>query len=106
MAECAARLASLVRAASSLSGRPHLRRPPPRESLLFLLEQEDVPGGGAESPAPNRAIKDGIGNVGITILPALDMSITRSATIHGSEGYAITKAAARRGVTGAAWRFV
>src|SRR3972149_139426 len=49
MAECAARLASLVRAASGLSGRPHLRRPPPRESLLFLLEQEDVPGGGTGS---------------------------------------------------------
>ena len=62
--------------------------------------------GWAESNDPNRATKDVIGNVGITILPALDLSITRSATIHGSEGYAITKAAARRGVADEAWKLL
>jgi ABC-type glycerol-3-phosphate transport system substrate-binding protein len=62
--------------------------------------------GWAESQDPNRATKDVIGNVGITILPALDLSVTRSATIHGSEGYAITKAAARRGVADEAWKLL
>ena len=62
--------------------------------------------GWAESNDPNRATKDVIGNVGITILPALDPSIGRSATIHGSEGYAITKAAARRGVVDEAWKLL
>lgn len=62
--------------------------------------------GWAESHDPNRATKDVIGNVGITILPTLDASVTRSATIHGSEGYAITKAAARRGVVEEAWRLL
>jgi multiple sugar transport system substrate-binding protein len=62
--------------------------------------------GWAESHDPNRAAKEVIGNVGITILPALDPSITRSATIHGSEGYAITKAAARRGVADEAWKLL
>ncbi len=62
--------------------------------------------GWAESQDPTRATKDVVGNVGITVLPALDMTITRSATIHGSEGYAITKAAARRGVTDEAWKLM
>lgn len=62
--------------------------------------------GWAESHDPNRATKDVIGNVGITILPALDASVARSATIHGSEGYAITKSAARRGVVDEAWRLL
>lgn len=62
--------------------------------------------GWAEAHDPSRATKDVIGNVGITILPALDLSVTRSATIHGSEGYAITKAAARRGVADEAWRLL
>ncbi|MGQ0569979.1 MAG: extracellular solute-binding protein [Armatimonadota bacterium] len=61
--------------------------------------------GWAESHDASRATKDVIGNVGITILPALDGS-TRSATIHGSEGYAITKAAARRGVVEEAWKLM
>jgi ABC-type glycerol-3-phosphate transport system substrate-binding protein len=62
--------------------------------------------GWAESHDPNRAIKDVIGNVGITILPSLDATVARSATIHGSEGYAITKAAAARGVAEEAWRLL
>jgi multiple sugar transport system substrate-binding protein len=62
--------------------------------------------GWAESHDPNRATKEVIGKVGITILPALDPAVTRSATIHGSEGYAITKAAARRGVTEEAWKLL
>ncbi|HET8678865.1 MAG TPA: extracellular solute-binding protein [bacterium] len=62
--------------------------------------------GWAESHDSNRTTKDVIGNVGITILPALDASVARSATIHGSEGYAITKSAARRGVVDEAWRLL
>jgi len=61
--------------------------------------------GWAEAQDPNRASKDVLGNVGVTILPALDPAI-RSATIHGSEGYAITKAAAQRGVVEEAWRLL
>lgn len=62
--------------------------------------------GWAESHDPSRASKDVLGNVGITILPALDPAVTRSATIHGSEGYAITKAAAQRGVQEEAWKLL
>ncbi len=62
--------------------------------------------GWAEAQDPNRASKDVLGNVGVTILPALDPTIVRSATIHGSEGYAITKAAAQRGVVEEAWRLL
>jgi ABC-type glycerol-3-phosphate transport system substrate-binding protein len=62
--------------------------------------------GWAEAHDPNRATKDVIGNVGVTILPALDASSPRSATIHGSEGYAITKSAASRGVVEEAWRLL
>jgi multiple sugar transport system substrate-binding protein len=62
--------------------------------------------GWAESQDPARASKDVVGNVGITILPALDPSVIRSATIHGSEGYAITKSAARRGVVDEAWKLM
>lgn len=62
--------------------------------------------GWAEAHDPTRASKDVLGNVGITILPALDRSIVRSATIHGSEGYAITKAAAQRGVLEEAWKLL
>lgn len=62
--------------------------------------------GWAESHDASRATKEVIGNVGITILPALDGSITRSATIHGSEGYAITKSAGRRGAVEEAWKLM
>jgi multiple sugar transport system substrate-binding protein len=62
--------------------------------------------GWAEAHDPNRATRDVLGNVGITILPSLDAAVARSATIHGSEGYAITKAAARRGVVDEAWKLL
>ncbi len=62
--------------------------------------------GWAEANDPTRATKDVLGNVGVTILPSLDPSVTRSATIHGSEGYAITKAAAQRGVLEEAWKLL
>jgi multiple sugar transport system substrate-binding protein len=62
--------------------------------------------GWAEAHDPNRATRDVLGNVGITILPSLDAAVARSATIHGSEGYAIRKAAARRGVVDEAWKLL
>jgi ABC-type glycerol-3-phosphate transport system substrate-binding protein len=62
--------------------------------------------GWAEAHDATRATKDVMGNVGITVLPALDASGPRSATIHGSEGYAITKSAARRGVADEAWKLL
>jgi len=51
-----------------------------------------------EANNPDKAAKDVVGNAGISIIPAYSKSITGSATVNAPEGYAITRAAEKRGV--------
>ena len=65
-----------------------------RASQIFMWPSQWV-----EANDPKKAAKDVLGNVGISIIPAYRKTITKSATINAPEGYAITKACAKRGLT-------
>jgi ABC-type glycerol-3-phosphate transport system substrate-binding protein len=64
-----------------------------RASQIFMW-----PSQWTEANNPAKAAADVVGNVGISTIPAYNKSITGSATINAPEGYAVTRAAEKRGL--------